>query len=280
MKKNLIILAIFSFLIFIDITSLHAGQFMLGVKGWYTSWDSSILDWFEQDIALDFRNRRLTLQADNDPGTGYLSGPLFGYQTDNGKWSFSFAPMVISSFSQDWKGTAGSMALNSNVDLERQDYDLSVNYTLSKFIKVYAGWKLQIMEMDFSLSYVTPARPQEFRYKVESMVHMPTIGIGAIYPVHEKVVIGLQLGILYAVPDLEITDQDDYTRNLWPQPSFGYNIEPNVTFQPLERLIFQLGYRYQVFSLETVNIVDGDTLSKWDSYDITHGVTLTGVYVF
>jgi long-subunit fatty acid transport protein len=280
MNQKTILLVIFILLFCFSPATVAAGNFIVGVKGWYASWDSSILDWFEQDIAQDFMDRRLSLTADSDPGTGYLAGPLLGYQTDDGKWSFSFAPMVFSSFTQDWNGAAGSMDLNSNVDLSRQDYDLSATYTLSKYLRVYAGWKIQIMEMDFNLSYETPARPQAFAYKVESTVHMPTAGIGLTYPVHEKVVLGLQLGVLYAVPELEITDQDNITRNLYPQPSFGYNSEANISFQPLERLVLQLGYRYQIFSLETVNIVDSDALEKWDSYDITHGCTMSVVYVF
>jgi len=280
MNRKTILLVIFILLLFFSPATTNAGNFIVGAKGWYASWDSSILDWFEQDIALDFMNRRLTLTADSDPGTGYLAGPLLGYQTDSGKWSFSFAPMIFSSFTQDWSGTAGSMALNSNVDLSRQDYDFSATYTLSKYLRAYAGWKIQIMEMDFTLSYETPARPQTSAYKVESMVHMPTVGLGLTYPVHEKIVLGLQLGALYAVPDLKITDQDSLSRNLFPQPSFGYNSEVNISIQPIERLVFQLGYRYQVFTLETVNIVDTDTLEKWDSYDVTHGGTLSVVYVF
>ncbi len=259
-------------------TISNAGTFMVGAKGWYASWDSAILDWFEQDIAIGFRENRLTLTADSDPGEGYLAGPLFGYQTSDGKWSFSFAPMVFSSFSQDWHGTAGSMVLTSDVDLERKDFDLAASYTLTKYLKVFFGYKFQDMDLDFTLSYDTLVGPQTFRYKVESMVHIPTVGVGGVYPLSEKFVTGLQLGVLYAIPELNLIKIDTgEVEDIEPWPSLGFNGEATATYQLFESFIVQLGYRYQVFTLEARG---PGRVEKTKSYDITHGAILSAVYVF
>ncbi len=77
---------------------------MLGAKYWYAAWDSAVLDWFEKEVGIGFLANGLTLESDLDMGSGFLAGPLLGYQSDDGIWSVSLAPMVFSSFSQDWEG--------------------------------------------------------------------------------------------------------------------------------------------------------------------------------
>jgi len=81
--------------IFCPINS-EAGTFMVGGKGWYAFWDSSVLDWFDKDIAAGYRDNGLVLTSEKDAGSGYLVGPFVGYQTDSGKWSVSLAAMAFS----------------------------------------------------------------------------------------------------------------------------------------------------------------------------------------
>ena len=88
---------------FSPVTS-KAGTFMVGAKYWYANWDSAILDWFEKDIGGGFKALGVELRSDIDTGSGYLAGPLLGYQTDDGSLAVSLAPMLFSSFSQDWTG--------------------------------------------------------------------------------------------------------------------------------------------------------------------------------
>ena len=78
---------------------------MFGVKGWYTSWESSVLDWFEKNLIADFASRGVDLSTDIDNGSGYLAGPLVSYQSDDGKWSASLAPMVFSSIFTGLEGS-------------------------------------------------------------------------------------------------------------------------------------------------------------------------------
>ena len=149
---------------------------MASIKFWYASWDSAVLDWFEQDLAAGFRENGIALEADSDPGDGYLAGPLVSYQTENGKWSFSGAFMVFSHFSQDWDGSAPGMNIASSLDLERFDLDFAVNYTLHKYVKVFVGYKHQKTEMDFTLRYDTLMARRVFGYELEADVSMPTAG--------------------------------------------------------------------------------------------------------
>jgi hypothetical protein len=254
-----------------------AGSWMVGVKGWYASWDSAVLDWFEQDLAAGFAENGINLQADSDPGDGYLIGPLVSYQTEGGKWSFSVAFMGISDFSQDWAGSAPGMNIDSNLDLERYDFDLAANYNLHEYVKVFFGLKYQRTEMDFTLRYDALMNPKVFDYKLEADTYMPTAGVGLAYPINEKFAVGLQLGILYTDIDLEITDEEGVTFDIWPQPTWGFNGEATLNYQPMDHLILQLGFRYQIWQLEARRPQSWD---KIVSDDITYGVTGAIVYLF
>ena len=261
-------------------TASIAGTFIGGAKGWYASWESSVLKWFEKDIAAGFQEMGMTLNTKRDPGSGYLLGPLLSYQTDDAKWSFSFAPMIFSSFSQDWSGTASGMALQSTVELERKDYDLAANYSLFKNMKVFVGYKHQVVNMDFTLTYDTSMGPNTFYYTLESTVMMPTAGVGFAYPISDKLAGGLQLGLLYSIPTLKmnvISGGTSQTTDLDPYPSLGFNGEVSLNYQPMESFFIQLGYRYQIFQLQTRS---EQRWEKTKSNDITHGIVLSVLYVF
>lgn len=278
MAKSRLMLGVMLILVFLCYHAIsEAGTFMIGVKSWHTTWESSVLDWFEKDLIADFASAGRTLYTWKDDGSGYLAGPLISYQTDDGKWSVSFAPMIISSFKQDWEGTAAGMSMDSDVDLDRIDYDIAVRYTLNKDIWLFLGYKYQDIDIDFTLSYTTMMGSITNRYKLESEVHIPTIGAGFVYPVHEKVVLGSQLGLLYSVPELKMTDNDGITYDIWPRATFGLNGEFTINYQPLDKLIFQMGYRYQYFRLDARQ---PQTWEKTESDDISQGPTFSAIWIF
>jgi long-subunit fatty acid transport protein len=254
----------------------EAGTFMFGVKAWYTAWDSSVLDWFEKNLIADFAATGRTISTDKDDGSGYLAGPLISYQSDNGKWSASFAPMVFSSFSQNWEGSVAGMDMDADVDLERTDIDLAVSYSFNKHAWVFWGYKYQSMDIDFTLSYNTMMGSITNEYKLESEVHIPTVGTGFVYPVSNKVALSTQLGLLYSIPTLEMTDSDGTNYDIWTKGTVGFNGELTVNYQPTGDLIFQLGYRYQYFRLDAK---EPDS-EKTESDDITHGPSISAVWVF
>ena len=278
MKKKLWMLAVvFAWSMIFCPVVFGGGSWILGVKGWYASWDSAVLDWFEQDLAAGFRENGINLQAKSDPGDGYLLGPLVSYQTEGGKWSFSGAFMGISDFSQDWDGSAPGMNIGSSLNLERFDFDFAANYTVHKYVKLFAGFKYQRTEMDFTLRYNTLMAQRVFDYDLEADAYMPTAGIGLAYPIHEKVALGLQLGILYADIDLKIKDEEGETFDIWPRSTWGFNGEATISYQPKDNLILQIGYRYQIWQLEARR---PQSWEKIVSDDITHGVTALVVTLF
>lgn len=255
----------------------EAGGFNLGVKGWYTIWDSAVLDWFEKNLITDLASLGRTIDASKDSGSGYLLGPLISYQTNDGKWSASLAAMVFSSFSQDWDGSAAGMDMDADVDLERYDIDLALSYSLNKYMWLFIGYKYQDMNMDFRLTYTATMGTITNEYKLESSVHIPTGGVGFVYPITDKLALGLQLGLLYTIPDLTMIDNDGTTYDIWPRGDFGFNGEFNINYRLIDHLIFQLGFRYQHFQLEARM---PETWEKIESDDITYGPTLSAIWVF
>ncbi|UCG77888.1 MAG: hypothetical protein JSV21_09990 [Nitrospirota bacterium] len=253
-----------------------AGDYFVGVKGYYSFWDSGILDWLEKDIAVAFLVNRVQFEAKRDIGSGYMVGPLLGYRTDDGKLSVSFAPMVLSSFDQDWAGTAGAMNPRGTARLDRQDYDLAVSYALNGMFKAFFGYKYQQMELKLDMTY-TLMGTQVDRYIVDAHAHVPTFGVGAAYPVMDKVVLSGQAGISYPMMDMKITNENGVTEDILPQGQLGFNTEINVTYQAIENVLVQLGYRYQMF--EFTGRAPGRT-EAITSRDITHGVTLAVFYTF
>lgn len=286
MKRILIVSVVFAFALALSPGPSAAGTFMVGGKYWYAEWDSAILDWFEKDIGVGFKEMGMTLDSDIDRGSGYLTGPLLGYQTDDGTWAVSLAVMAFSDFSQDWTGNVGGMSLETDVETDRKDFDFAVSYSLSKYqdkfalfkyLKLFAGYKYQIVNYDLDLSYTTLMGQRQFNYELNADVHMPTVGVGFVYPIFEKLVMGLQAGVGLALTELEMEEPEGETFDISPDASITYNGEFTLTFLPINDLLIQLGFRAQVWYLKARN---PGWWEETESEDITWGPTISAVYAF
>ena len=133
------------------------------------------------------------------------------------------------------------------------------------------------MDLDFILNFETNMGEQTEKFSVDSQAHIPTVGLGTVYPLHERIVIGGQAGLLYAIMDMKLKDARGGTENIWPHPGPGFNTEASITWMPWKKLILQAGYRYQVFTIKARGPGKEDIT---ESYDITHGPTLSLVLTF
>lgn len=268
------------------VTAVQAGTWMLGLKGWYTSWESSVIGWYEKNTEALFAANGVPIDVKKESGTGYLAGPVIGYQTDGGEWSFSLAAMVFSQFNQSVDIDGGDMDITTDGNLERQDFDIVATYSLFKYSdsfslfkyqNLFFGCKYQLANMDLDISFETLGPTKVDHNEIEQAVIMPTIGTGFSFPLWRKTAVGLQLGLLYVIPDMTFKN-DDGTHNIWTEPSFGFNGEITFSYLPFNSLVLQLGYRYQAFSLTAGFLDDPD--AETESPDITQGLTLTAVYLF
>lgn len=272
------------------------GTYFLGFKYWYTNWDSGALEWFNGQIAEIYRtNWGVPISAKTDDQTGFLSGPVFGYQTRDGKWNMSFAPMVCNHSVQKQVITTmdnSGRTVVSSVDMYRRDFDFAVAYSLSdladisqyfEYCKLYAGVKHQVVDLEVETAAfiggvqdVDRDSMMELRYTAQ----MPTLGFGIAYPITKRVVLGLQGGVGMAF----IAQKDSYVSvngaetDISPDNSIVYNAEVGMNFLPIERLIVQIGYRYQQWEFSLKN--HDDFAASDECKDITHGPVAAVVYAF
>ncbi len=298
MKKAYVMVWVLVLLLAMPVVQPEAGTFYAGVKFWYeTTWDSAMLDIFDQAFAdrlerwEDYDLYNIT--SDTYIGSGYLAGPVLGYQTSGNVLSISLAPMVFSSFSQKMESSSlvdylvydpylgdyiwlpMSVISEVSVDVTRTDFDLAVSYALLQFrervpileyCKLFLGFKYQEVDYDFKyrIHFAGQSEPghDEFDYEV----YMPTVGIGFVYPFTDDIAVGIQAGIGMAFFTLETVDD-----------GFAYNFEANVNITPIDNMIVQFGYRYQAFVFD---LTMADTGEKYESTDKTYGPTVTLVYTF
>jgi len=256
----------------------ESGTFFVGTKFWYASWDSGILDWMGKEISAQMNANGWDVTSDAENGSGYLAGPLLGYQSTDGLWSVSLAPMVLSDFSQELDLMVDQIGFtfDTKVDVTRYDYDLAFAYSLSplrrwspffEYCRVFAGYKYQVVNMDIivrsSGGIPTDAQKTENDYTV----NMPTIGLGVTYPVTHKIALGLQGGLGLAFFDTP-ADTDSSTT---------LNAEASLSLVPMDKMIIQLGYRYQEWKY---NPSDPEYPVDSSSKDVIAGPILTAVYTF
>jgi hypothetical protein len=263
-------------------TKANAGTFLVGAKYWWVmSWDSAILAYYDKGLCARIVEAGLAYNSESDAGSGYLAGPVFGYQTSNRVWSISFAPMMISDFSEKLNANAwppdeqsNIYPINTDIKLQRQDYDLAVSYSLFQFkdsfslleyCKLFAGIKYETVKADITSTISNPVFNESMDYKYDLVI--PAVGVGVVYPFTDKFFAGIQGGLGLAI----ISSNDFKADN-----TVSYNAEVNLDYMPIEKLILQLGFKYQRWDLKTT----GSDAYSGTYADITYGPTLSCAYAF
>jgi len=293
LKKAHMILWVLVLLLAFPLLKAEAGTFMVGAKCWYeTTWDSAMLDIIDELFTDQFSKVGFyNIESDTHAGSGYLAGPVLGYQTSDNIWSFSFAPMVVSNFSQKiiitdladliFGGVVFPVQGNGRVaiDVTRRDYDFAASYSLLRYkdtfsfleyCKVFLGLKYESVSYDFQVTTRVATFESTDTIGFDFEVYMPTVGVGFVYPFTDNIVAGIQAGV--GVAFFNGIDVDD---------SLAYNVEANVSISPRDKIIIQFGYRYQEFSFDLhYSDPDNDLDKTYKSKDKTYGPTVTLIYTF
>lgn len=235
MKKNIFITSIsFILIFFIAQTALHAADLSVGATGWYTAWD------FEWDG---------TDKIEYDPG--FLYGPVLSLaMTQDLSLSFVFLYGEFTQVMDEY---------NEEMDLERYDSDLTMNYRISNYFKLFAGAK-----------YIAFTWPDG-----EHKAIGPGAGISGILPLgNDFFVLGYISG-MYLFGNEEGTIEQDYDTTAH---EYGGNASISLAYYiPAASTTISLGGRYQQIKIEYDDKLDGmveDSMSRF------YGVTLTAVYTF
>ncbi len=289
----------------------YAGSMMVGMKGWYAFWEgwpntacTQVDDAVDEAIVSALLGAGATTadsdtNSEKETGKGYLAGPMLAYQTDDRMWSFSLAFMYFSDFKYETtsSGTfsavigvpmSGINFLSYNIELKRREIDVALSRSITSWMKVFGGYKYLRTENKLEIrgSLIIPPATVvgtvNSDVEITSNVHIPTAGIGLVFPLSSSVFFGLQGGILYLIPtsetkstDNEAGTGDKYTTDF--NNSFGVNLEATLSVLAFESIMLQLGYRYQGMQIEAKVNESVGAYSVWDSF---HGVTLSALYIF
>lgn len=211
---------------------VNAADISVGATSWYTAWDYG---------------------DDNDSGVEYDP-------------SFLYGPVLSAAFTQDISmslvflyGEFDMDTGNDTVPLKRYDSDLTLNYRISTYLKIFAGAKLIGFTWD----------PEG-----KHMAAGPGAGISATIPLSGNFFL---LGYISGM----------YLRGSEEDPSRGYNEKAYeyggngsislAYYVPSASTTISLGGRYQQLKIK---YHDDNSGSTPDSMSRFYGVTLTAVYSF
>lgn len=242
-----------------------AGTFMVGAKGWYAEW-ASATDKAISEVLAD----SLGYGHTSKPGTGYMLGPVFGYQTEDGRFSVSAALMVLDSFSQTNTYSSGGTTIGTKTEMDRKDYDLAASFLVLDWLKLYAGYKYTTANYDVNFS----ATGDDF-YEIKYAGSIPTAGLAVAFPLSDMFVLGVQAGFLYVMPDYKWRVSTGEWTKLKADNSFGYSVEPMLSVRLFESFVIQCGVRYQIYSVKFSDPAFGVT--KNDEF---LGGTVAAIYLF
>jgi len=274
--------------------AVYAGTLMVGAKGWYTYHDSFMSDYVADRTEEDLVNGGVPdTSSSTEAGNGTLLGGVVGYQTDDQNWSVSFAFMIFSRFSNsiDTNGSSSGFTIADvtyDIEEERRDYDFAIMYSLTDYMKLFAGLKYMSLKytMDQFVDYNQSLRDPPYNLTipddygdeivVESTYILPTMGIGFSYPLSPVFIVGLQVGVIYVTGDYsteytsgtEDPDSGDF------DASYGYNVEAGVTIVFGQKVLLQSSLRRQSF-----NVKSSDAEGNVDSEDTNTGLTFALIYL-
>jgi hypothetical protein len=235
MKKNILITVISSILLsFISQTPLHAADISIGATTWYTAWD---FEWEGTD------------KIEYDPGLLY--GPVLSLaMTPDLSMSFVFLYGKFTQVMEEY---------DEEIDLERYDSDLAVNYRIGNFFKLFAGAKY----VAFTWS------------NGEHKAFGPGAGISGILPLGSDFFVLGYISGMYLFGNEEGTIEQDYDTTA---REYGGNASLALAYYiPAASTTISLGGRYQ-----QIKITYDDPIDEMveDSVSRFYGVTLTAVYTF
>lgn len=294
LKRNVPVIIIVIFLLALAPGPLKAGTIMLGAKAWFAVWGSefgnTLAEIGDRELASEYSYFYYGTYDDAiasskaETAKGILAGPLVSYQTDDRLWTISLAFMWFSSFSQDMKGNLYDIPDDENypyewdLELTRKEIDFAVARSLTENWRVYVGYKQQSLENKFTLNEPS-SDPFKF-FDIKTDINIPTVGMIYSTPLSESIALGIQLGVLYVMPDLEYKDYFfDESGSLDMKNTLGFNGEVMLTWLVSESVALQGGYRYQYMKLEFDDPLEEVGFEIDPIRDTFHGVTVTAVYM-
>lgn len=235
MKKTIFLTSLsFILLFFIAQTTLNAADLSVGATAWYTAWD------YEDDA---------------DSGVTYdpaiLYGPVLSLaMTSDLSLSFVF---LYGQFQMDFEND------DQSIDLTRYDSDLTLNYRISSYFKLFAGAKYM------GFTWEPNGKHQAIG---------PGAGVSAIFPA------GGNFFILGYISGMYLQGNEEEKSRDYKETTTEYGGNASISlayYIPDASTTISLGGRYQQLKITYADDNGGDTPDNMSKF---YGVTLTAVYTF
>lgn len=294
--KRLFIRVSIAMLVLCSVPAMRSGAYadtmIIGWKGWYTNWQPGGMRIMDKLTTASYAYGRAWIDLEKDVAEGYLTGPTMGYQI--GDWSLGVSCMFINKFDYKMGGIgydfsiANPFPVISRTRMNRSEIDVSLSYSIFNWLKVFAGYKYQRLSYNIwhLMGFIFMAADNQYD------LHMPTAGLAIYIPILDNLNIGIQAGALYLIPYSSnesapaTTNEIMYTllrkvSDLRLEPAFGFNSEAMINYILMERVIIQLGYRYQIFRLHgttRLNEYHLPGVSSGSALDVFQGVTCAVSY--
>lgn len=269
----------------------YADTMIIGWKGWYTNWEPGAMRIMDKLTTASYAYGGAWIDLEKDVAEGYLTGPTMGYQI--GDWSLGVSCMFINKFDYKMGGIGYGVIYNffpviSRTRMNRSEVDVSLSYSIFNWLKVFAGYKYQRLSYNIWHLMGGIFMVADNQYDL----HMPTAGLAFYIPILDNLNIGVQAGALYLIPHSSnesvpaTTNVIMYTllrkvSDLRLEPAFGFNGEAMINYILMERVIIQLGYRYQIFKLHgktQLHTFNLPGVSSGSALDVFQGVTCSVSY--
>jgi len=227
MKRNAVCLCLFLAIAAVVIPARADAGVSLGFSSWYAWWE------MKPDSGSTI-----------DPAPLY--GPVLGVDFAQ-RWSLT-SVLLMGDY------TAENDSMGVDIEYRRYDSDTALNYSLSRYFKVFAGFKY--MRYDMSIESV------DFEFKHIS--YGPGLGIGATIPLSDSLFVIANVSGMYLFGTRKATQADYYETGINSALGLAYYITPIAT-------TITAGFRYQYFETRTM---EDDTNHHF------YGVTLSAVWHF
>jgi len=230
--NKLILIAVTALITAIYPLRASASDITIGATTWYTAWDYEDDD--ENDIEYD---------------PAFLYGPVL---------SLAITPELSMSFVFLYGEFTMKVENDPAMDLNRYDSDLTLNYRISNYFKLFAGAKYMGFTWD-------PGTHRAIG---------PGVGVSAVFPV------GNDFFLLGYISGMYLKGNEDENERDYSEKTneYGGNASLSLAYYiPDASTTISLGGRYQQLKID---YIDPDTTNVSDSMSRFYGVTLTAVYTF
>jgi hypothetical protein len=308
MKRIVFLILIMVAFVISPMSGVYSLEYIAGAKAWYANWDPVLKSTGENVPWMGWQYM--------ETGSGWLYGPNVGIiLSDKVNLSVSYLyGKMQSQFNADYRATesdgkTSDYSIVGKNDITRQDVDSALSLQLAGWLKIFAGFKYQTVDMTMKQSgakwYVTGGTGGDSGFEKVKMTfkqknYAPALGTGFSLPLGSMFALTANLSALYMRGEQKITHRsviytaqpvEDFDTpksyggfdSTMALEGYGVNIEPAILLLLNDiNTIIVLGFRYQYVRYDGTWDTPPQGVDKKfeDMNDTLYGAYLSVLYKF